>query len=139
MHAIHTSLTAVENSVAKFENSVEECQMLEDEAQQMEEEEASRDQPDPEGEIADVEMIDQEELGDPEPSGHYTEADTEDNPPQASDGDVMSPEEESALLAGTPPWEESSPGSKTTGVSGGMAELRLTSPARPGTEEGEAS
>ena len=138
VHAIHTSLTAMENSIAKFENSIEECRMLEDEACQMEEE-ASQDQPGPKGEIADVEMIDQEELGDSEPSGPQVEADTKDNPPQATDGDVMSPEEESALLAGTPLQEESSPRSEATGVSGGMAELRLASPACPGTEEGEAS
>ena len=139
VHTIHTALSAVENSVAKFENSIEECRMLEDEARQMEEEESSLDQPGPEGEIADVEMIDQEELGDLESSGPQVKAHTEDHPPQASDGDVISPEEESTLLADTPQLEESSPGSETTGVSGGMAELWLTSPAHPGTEEGEAS
>ena len=139
VHTIHTTLSAMENSVAKFENSIEECQMLEDEAHQIEEEEASPDQPGPEGEIADVEMIDQEELGDPGSSSSRGETDTEDHPPQASDGDVISPEEESTLLADTPQLEESSPRSKTAGVSGEMAELRLTSPARPGTEEGEAS
>ena len=139
VHAIHTSLTAVENSIAKFKNSIEECRMLEDKARQMEEDEASQDQPGPEEEIANVEMIDQEELGDPKPSGPQVEADTKDNPPQASDGDVMSPEEESTLLADTPMLEESSSGSETAGVSGGMAELWLTSPAHLGTEEGEAS
>ena len=139
VHAIHTSLTAMENSIMKFKNSIEECQMLEDEAHQMEEEEASQDQPGPKEEITDIEMINQEELGDPESSDPQVEADTEDNPPQASDGDVISLEEESTLLADTPPLEESSPGSETAGVSGGMAELRLTSPAHPGTEEGEAS
>ena len=139
VHAIHTTLTAVENSIAKFENSIEECQMLKDEAHQMEEEEESQDQPGPEGEIANIEMIDQEELGDPESSSPQMEADTEDNPPLASDGDVMFLEEESALLADTPPLEESSPGSETARISGEMAELQLTSPAHPGTEEGEAS
>ena len=138
VHTIHTTLSAMENSIAKFKNSIEECQMLEDKAHQMEEE-ASPDQPGPEGEITNVEMIDQEELGDPESSGPQVEADTEDHPPQASDGDVISPEEESTLLADTPQLEESSPRSKTAGVSGEMAELRLTSPAHLGTEEGEAS
>ena len=79
--------------------------MLKDEACQMEEEEASQDQPGPEDEIANIEMVDQEELGNLESSSPQVEADTEDNPLQASDGDVMSPEEESALLADTPPWE----------------------------------
>ena len=101
LHAIHTSLSAVEKSVTKFENQIEESWMLEDEARQMEEE-ASQDQPSP-GE----------------------EADTEDNPQPAPDegGDVMSPEEENALLRDVPELEDSSPGSETTVVSGGMAEL----------------
>ena len=84
-------------------------------------------------------MVDQEELGNPESSGPQVEADTEDHPPQASEGDVMSPEEENALLADTPQLGESSPRSETAGVSGEMAGLRLASPARPETEEGEAS
>ena len=104
-----------------------------------EEEEASLDQPGPEGEIADVEMIDQEELGDPVSSGPQVEADTKDHPPQASEGDVMSPEEESTLLADTSQLGESSLRSKTAGVSGEMAELQLASPAQPETEQGEAS
>ena len=140
LHAIHTSLSAVENSVTKFESlKGEECQMLEDEAHQIEEEEASQDQPGPKEEATDVEMVDQEELGDPGPSCPQVEADTKDNPPPASDGEVISPEEENVLLGDIPLLEESSPGSETAGVSGGMAELRLISPACPGTEEGEAS
>ena len=137
--AIHTTLTAVENSITKFENLIEECRMLEDEAHQMEEEEASQDQSGPGEEAADVEMVDQEELGDPESSGPQVEADTEDNPPPASDGDVISPEEENVFLGDIPPLEDSSLGSETAVVSGGMAELQLTSPAHPGTEEGETS
>ena len=139
LHAIHTSLSAIENSVVKFENLIEECQMLEDEAHQIEEEEASQDQPGPKEEAADVKMVDQEELGDPEPSGPQVEPNTEDNPPPASDGNVISPEEENVLLGDIPPLEDSSPGSETARVSRGMAELQLASPAHPGTEEGEAS
>ena len=139
LSAIHTSLTAIENSVMKFKNLIEGCRMLEDEARQMEEEEASQDQPGPEEEAADVEMVDQEELGDPESSGPQVEADTEDNPLLASDGDVISLEEENVLLGDIPPLEDSSPRSETVGVSGGMAELRLASPDYPGTEEGETS
>ena len=130
MYLIHTALSAMENSVTKFENSIEECRMLEDEAHQMEEE-ASPDQPGPEEKIADVEVIDQEELGAPESSSPQVEANAKDPPPQASEGDIISPEEECTLLADTPQLEESSPGSETARVSGEMAELWLTSPACP--------
>ena len=139
VHTIHTTLSAMENSITKFENSIEECLMLEDEACQIEEEEASLDQPGLKGEITDVEMINQEEFGDPVSSGPHVEADTEDHPPQASEGDVMSPEEESILLADTPQLGESSLRSETAGVSGEMAELQLASQAQPEMEEGEAS
>ena len=130
--AIHTSLTAIEQSITKFKNLIEECQMLEEEAHQMEEEEASQDQSSPGEETTDIEMVDQEELSDSESSSPQMEADTEDNPPLASDGDAISPEEENILLGEIPPLEDSSPGSETAMVSGGMAELRLTSPACPG-------
>ena len=112
--------------------------MLEEEAHPMEEEEASQDQSSPR-EVTDIKMVDQEELGDPELSGPHTEANTEDNPPQASGGDTISPEEENLLLDEIPQLEDDSPRSKTAVVSGGMAELRLTSPAHPVTEEGETS
>ena len=139
MHTIHTALSTMENSISKFENAIEECRILEDEARQVEEEEASQDQPGPEGEIANVEMVDQQEHGNPESSCPQVETNTEDHPLQASEGDVMSPEEENALLADTPQLGESSPRSETAGVSGEMAGLQLTSPAWPETEEGEAS
>ena len=84
-------------------------------------------------------MVDQEERGDPKSSGPQVEADTKDHPPQASEGDVMSPEEENTLLADTPQLGESSPRSETTGVSGEMAGLWLASPAQLEMEEGEAS
>ena len=83
-------------------------------------------------------MVDQEEPGDPESSGPHMEADTKDNPPSASGGDTISPEEENILLGETPQPEDRSPRSETPLVSGGMAELRLASPAHPGTE-GETS
>ena len=72
------------------------------------------------------------------------EADTEDIPLLVSGGDTISPEEEAILLGQTPQPEDPatgshSPRSKTTLVSGGMAELRLTFPGCPGTEEGETS
>ena len=138
MHTICTALSTVEHCISKFENAIEECRILEDEAHPVEEEDTSQDQPDPKGEIADVEMVDQEEHGDPESSGSQVEADTKDHPPQASEGDVRSHEEENALLADTPQLGESSPRSKTTGVSGEMAGLWLASPAQLEMEEGEA-
>ena len=113
--------------------------MLEEEAHQIEEEEARQDQSGPGEEAADIEMVDQEEVGDPESSGPHMEANTEDNPPLASGGDTISPEEENILLGETPQPEDRSPRSETALVSGGMAELRLASPACPGTEEGETS
>ena len=89
-------------------------------------------------------MVNEEERSNPEPSGPRMEADTEDIPPLVSGGDTISPEEEAILLGQTPQPEDQatgshSPRSKTAAVSGGMAELCLTSPAHPGTEEGETS
>ena len=118
---------------------MEDCQMLEEEAHWIEEEEARQDQSGPGEEATNIEMVDQEELGDPESSGPHIEADTEDNPPLASGGDTISLEEENILLGETPQPEDRSPRSETALVSGGMAGLRLTSPACPGTEEGETS
>ena len=126
---IQTSLNAVENSISKFENLIEDCRMVEEEAHQ--------DQSSSGEEAADVKMVDQEERGNPESSGPHMEANTEDNPPSASGGDTISPEEEEILLGGTPQPEDHSPRSETASVSGGMAELRLTSPTHPGPEEGE--
>ena len=137
--AIQTSLTAVENSISKFKNLMEDCRMVEEEAHRIEEEEARQDQSGPGEEAADIEMVNQEELGDPESSGSHMEADTEDNPPSASGGDTISPEEENILLGETPQPEDHSPRSETASVSGGMAELRLAFPALPGPEEGETS
>ena len=135
--AIQTSLNAVENSISKFENLIEDCRMVEEEVHQIEEEEAHQDQSGFGEEAAYVEMVDQEECGNPESSGPHMEADTEDNPPSASGVDTVSPEEEVILLGGIPQHEDHSPRSKTASVSGGMAELRLASPSHPGPEEGE--
>ena len=135
--AIQTSLNAVENSISKFENLIEDCRMVEEEVRQIEEEEARQDQSGFGEEAADVKMVDQEECGDPESSGPHMEADTKDNPPSASGGDTLSPEEEAILMGGTPQPKDHSPRSETTLVSEGMAELRLTSPSHPGPEEGE--
>ena len=103
---------------------MEDGRMVEEEAHRIEEEEARPDQSGPREEAADIEMVDQEELGDPESSGPCMEADTEDNPPLASSGDTISPEEEAILLGQTPQPEESatrshSPRSETAVVSRG--------------------
>ena len=68
------------------------------------------------------------------------EANTEDIPPLVSGEDTVSPEEEAILLDETPQPEDlvtgsHSPRSETATVSGGMAELCLTSPSHPGPEE----
>ena len=127
--AIQTSLNAVENSISKFKNLIEDCRMVEEEARQ--------DQSGSVEEATDVKMVDLEKCGNPESSGPHMEADTEDNPPSASGGNTISPEEEEILLCGTPQPEDHSPRSETTSISGGMAELHLASPTYPGPEEGE--
>ena len=73
--------------------------MVEEELHQIEEEEACQEEED---ETTYVEMVDEEECGNPESSGPRMEADTKDNPPLASSGDTVSPEEEAILLGGTP-------------------------------------
>ena len=87
-------------------------------------------------------MVDEEERSNPESSGPHREADTKDIPPLVSGGDTISPEEEAILIRQTPQPEDPavgshSPRSKTGMVSGGMAELCLTSPSHPGPEEDE--
>ena len=113
--------------------------MVEEEIHQSEEDEAHQEE-----ETTDVEMVDEEEYGNPESSVPRMEANTEDIPPLVSGGDTISPEEEAILLGQAPQPEDQateshSPRSETATVSGGMAELRLTSPGHPGTEEGKTS
>ena len=110
--------------------------MVEEELCQIEEDEACQE----EEETTDVKMVDEEEHGNPESSGPRMEANTEDIPPLVSGGDTVSPEEEAILLDETPQPEDSatgshSPRSETATVSGGMAELCITSPSHPGPEE----
>ena len=139
--ALQTSLSAVENSITKFKNIIEDCWMVEEELRWIEEDEA-RQEEEEEEETTNIEMVNKEEHSNPESSGPRMEANTEDIPPLVSGGDTISPEEEAILLGGTPQPEDSatgshSPRSKTTTVSGGMAELCLTSPSHPGLEEDE--
>ena len=139
--ALQTSLNTVETSITKFENLIEDCRMVEEELHQIEEDEALQEEEE-EDETADVEMVDEEEHGNPESSGPRMEADTEDIPPLVSGGDTISPEEKVILLDEIPQPEDPvtgsrSPRSETAMVSGRMAELCLTSPSHPGLEEDE--
>ena len=114
--------------------------MVEEELRWIEEDEACQEEE--EDETADIEMIDEEEHSNPESSDPRMEADTKDIPPLVSSGDTVSPEEEVILLDETPQPEDlatgsRSPRSKTVMVSGGMAELCLSSPSHPGPKEDE--
>ena len=133
--ALQTSLNVIENSITKFENLIEDCRMVEEELRRIEEDKAHQEE-----ETTDIEMVDEEECGNPESSGPRMEANTEDIPPLVSGEDTVSPEEEVILLDETPQPEDSatgshSPRSKTATVSGGIAELCLTSLSHPGPEE----
>ena len=110
--------------------------MVEEELRHIEEDEARQE----EEETTNIEMVDEEERGNPKSSGPRMETDTKDIPLLVSGGDTISPEEEAILLQETPQPEDPatgshSPRSETATVSGGMAELCLTSPSHPGTEE----
>ena len=102
MEAIRTSLHSVEASISKFENIIEECRMMEDEVHQTAEETASQDQPDSGNEVMkDVEMVDQEVVPRLESSDSHMEVSTEDQPPLASEGGLVSPEEDAILMGAT--------------------------------------
>ena len=138
LSTLQTSLNAVERFITRYENLIEDYQMQEDKAHL--EEEISREQE--EEEVTNAEMVDEEERGDPEPSGPCGEADTEDPPPPASTEDAVTPKEDALLMQPASQPEDPaagshSPRSKTGMVSGEMAELSLTSPSQPGPEEDE--
>ena len=91
LNTLQTSLSTVERSIAKFKNLIEDCWMLEEEVRRIEEDEAHLEEEihqeeeeeihqEEEEEIADVEMAEEEERGDPESSGPHGEADTEGPP-----------------------------------------------------------
>ena len=87
-------------------------------------------------------MVDEEERGDPEPSGPCGEADTEGLPPLDSIEDAVSPKEDALLMQPASQPEDPaagshSPRSETGMVSGEMAKLSLTSPSQPGPAEDE--
>ena len=120
--------------------------MLEEEVCCIEEDEARLEeeihQEEEEEEIAGVEVVEEEERGDPKSSGPSGEAETKGLPPLVSTGDAVSPEEDALLMQPAPQPEDPvagshSPRSETSTVSGGMAELCLTSPSHPGHKEDE--
>ena len=122
LSTLQTSLDVVERSITRYENLIEDCQMQEEEARL--EEEISHEQE--EEEVTNAEMVDEEERGDPEPSGPHGEADTEGSPPLASTEDAVSPEEDALLMQPAPQPEDPaagshSPRSETSMVSGEMA------------------
>ena len=145
LNTLQTSLNAVETSITKFKNLIEDCRMVEEEVRRIEEDEAHLEEKicqEEEEEIADVEMVEEEERGDPESSDTPREADTEGLPLLVSVGDTISPEEDALLMQPAPQPEDPaagshSPRSETGVVSGGMAELCLTSLSHPGHEEDE--
>ena len=145
LNTLQTSLDTVERSITKFENLIKDCQMLEEEVCHMEEDEACLEEEihqEQEEEVTNVEMTDEKERGDPEPSGPCGEADTKDPPPLASAEDAVSPKEDALLMQPAfqpedPATGSHSPRSETGTVSGEMAELCLTSSSQPGHEEDE--
>ena len=112
----------------RYENLIEDCRMQEEEAC-LEEEICE-----PEGEeVTNAEMVNEEERGDPKPSGPCGEADTEGHPPLDSVGDSVSLEEDAFLMQPASQPEDPaagshSPRSETGMVLGEMAELSLTPP-----------
>ena len=144
LNTLQTSLNMVETSITKFENLIEDCWMVEEEVCHVEEDEAHLEEEicQEEEEITNVEMVEEQKHGDPESSGPHREADTKGIPPLVSTGDTVSPEEDALLMQQAPQPEDPvagshSPRSKTGTVSGGMAELCLTSPSHPEPEEDE--
>ena len=129
----------------KFKKLIEDCWLVEEEVGRIEEDEARLEEEicqQEEEEIANVEMVQEEECGDPESSGPHVEADTEGPPPLVSTGDAISPEEDALLMQQAhqpddPVAGSHSPRSETGTVLGGMAELCLTSPSHPGPKEDE--
>ena len=118
--------------------------MLEEEVCRVEEDEVHLEEEicQEEVETANIEMAEEEEHGDPEPSGPHGEADTEDPPPLASTVEAISPEEDALLMQPAPQSEDPVAGShslrsETGTISGEMAKLCLTSPIQPGHEEDE--
>ena len=106
LSSLQTSLTAIERAITRYKNIIEDCRMQEEEAHQ--EEEISHEQ---EEEATEVEMVDEEERGGPEPSDPQGEADTEDIPPPDPTGDAVFPEEDAFLMQPASQSEDPTAGS----------------------------
>ena len=145
LNTLQTSLDVVERSITKFENLIEDCRMLEEEVRCVEEDEVCLEEEicqEQEEEVTDIEMADEEERGDPKPSGPCGEADTKGPPPLASAKDAVSPKEDALLMQPAsqpedPATGSHSPRSETGTISGEMTELCLTSPSEAGHKEDE--
>ena len=101
LNTLQTSLHLVERSITKFENLIEDYWMVEEEVRHIEKDEAHLEEEicqeeeeeicqEEEEEITNVEMVKEEEHGDPKSSGPCREADTEDIPPLVS-LEILSP------------------------------------------------
>ena len=92
---------------------------------------------------ADMEMMEEEERDNGEPSGPQGAAETEEVTPLVPAGDAVSPEEDAFLMQQAsqpvdPATGSHSPRSEAGTISGEMAELSLTSLSQPGPGEDEA-
>ena len=139
LNSLQTFLAAIEWAITKYENILEDCRMQEEEAHQ--EEVISQEQEEEEGDT-DVEMMEEEERDNGEPSGPQGVAETEEVPPLVSAGDAVSPKEDAFLMQQAsqpvdPAAGSHSPRSEAGTVSGEMAELSLTSLSQPGPGEDE--
>ena len=95
LNSLQTSLTVIEWAITKYENILEDCRMQEEEAHQ---EEVISQEWEEEEEDANVEMMEEGERDDGEPSGPQGAAETEEVPPLVSAGDAVSPEEDAFLM-----------------------------------------
>ena len=139
LNSLQTSLAAIEWAITKYENILKDCRMQEEEARQ--EEVISQEWEEEEGD-ANMEMMEEEERDNGEPSGPQGVAETEEVPPLVSTGDAVSPEEDAFLMQQAsqpvdPTTGSHSPRSEAGTVSWEMAELILTSPSQPGPGEDE--
>ena len=139
LNSLQTSLAAIKWDITKYENILKDCRMQEEEARQ--EEVISQEREEEEGD-ADVEMMEEEERDNGEPSGPQGVAETEEVPPLVPAGDGVSPKEDAFLMQQAsqpvdPAVGSHSPRSEAGTISGEMVELSLTSPSQPGPGEDE--
>ena len=142
--ALRTALGAVEKAMTAHETLIEECRIQEEEACQTFHEE-------PEEELLDEEMAEDDDRDDLEPSGPCVEAGEEDPPPPLEEAnpappepqsDVITPEEDAllmqpALLSRGPTAGSHSPRSEAGMVLGELAGLSIASlgPTKPVGDE----